>query len=144
MLKLPKIAWPSPFNALISGHPRGLTLGNPQALKTKTFTNSTYPGPIFFHTTLTSVYVYYTGLYTQSPQSGSFIFKIATMLQIQRVFPCVSCFGSARWAVQYPWPGPKIGDKSQQIPCYSPVCPHNQPLGKVEDKCISLNWSSLM
>ena len=31
VLKLPNIAWPSPFNALISGHPRGLALGNPQA-----------------------------------------------------------------------------------------------------------------
>ena len=59
---------------------------------------------------------------TQSPRSGSFIFKIAAMLQIPRVFPRVSCFGSAK-AVQCPRPGPKISDKSQQIPRYSPVCP---------------------
>ena len=59
---------------------------------------------------------------TQSPRSGSFIFKIAAMLQIPRVFPRVSCLGSAK-AVQCPRPGPKIGDKSQQIPRYSPVCP---------------------
>ena len=59
---------------------------------------------------------------TQSPRSGSFIFKIAAMLQIPRVFPRVSCLGSAK-AVQCPRPGPKISDKSQQIPRYSPVCP---------------------
>ena len=53
-------------------------------------------------------------LYAQSLRSGSFIFKMAAMLQIPRVFPCVSCLGSAK-AVQCPRPGPKIGDKSQQI-----------------------------
>ena len=62
---------------------------------------------------------------TQSPRSGSFIFKIAAMLQIPRVFPRVSCLGSAK-AVQCPRPGPKTGDKSQQIPRYSPVCPRGQ------------------
>ena len=59
---------------------------------------------------------------TQSPRSGSFIFKIAAMLQIPRVFPRVSCLGSAK-AVQCPRPGPKISDKSQEILRYSPVCP---------------------
>ena len=59
---------------------------------------------------------------TQSPRSGSFIFKMAAMLQIPRVFPRVSCLGSAK-AVQCPRPGPKSSDKSQQIPRYSPVCP---------------------
>ena len=63
---------------------------------------------------------------TQSPRSGSFIFKMAAMLQIPRVFPRVSCRGSAK-AVQCPCPGPKIGDKSQQIPRYSPVCPRGHP-----------------
>ena len=67
-------------------------------------------------------------LYAQSLRSGSFIFKMAAMLQIPRVLPCVSCLGSAK-ADQCPRPGPKIGDKSQQIPCYSPVCPWGQPLG---------------
>ena len=32
-------------------------------------------------------------------------------------------------AVQCPCPGPKIGNKSQQIPRYSPVCPRGQPPG---------------
>ena len=73
---------------------------------------------------------------TQSPRSGSFIFKMAAMLQIPRVFPRVSCRGSAK-AVQCPCPGPKIGDKSQQIPRYSPVCPRGHPPGMAADKCIS-------
>ena len=63
---------------------------------------------------------------TQSPRSGSFIFKMAAMLQIPRVFPRVSCLGSAK-AVQCPRPGPKIGDKGQKIPRYFPVCPRGQP-----------------
>ena len=61
-------------------------------------------------------------LYTQSLRSGSFIFKMAAILQIPRVFPCASCLGSAK-AVQCPRHGPKIGGKSKQIPCYSPACP---------------------
>ena len=65
---------------------------------------------------------------TQSLRSGSFIFKMAAMLQIPRVFPRVSCRSSAK-AVQCPCPGPKIGDKSQQIPRYSPVCPWGHPPG---------------
>ena len=48
---------------------------------------------------------------TQSPQSGSFIFKMAVMLQIPRVFARVSCLGSAK-AVQCPRPGPEMGSKS--------------------------------
>ena len=72
---------------------------------------------------------------TQSPQSGSFIFKMAVMLQIPQVFPRVSCLRSAK-AVQCPCPGPKIGDKSYQIPRYSPVCPWGQPPGMAADKCI--------
>ena len=77
---------------------------------------------------------------TQSPRSGSFIFKMAAMLQIPRVFPRVSCRGSAK-AVQCPCPGPKIGDKSQQIPRYSPVCPRGHPPGMAADKCIrSVNF----
>ena len=55
---------------------------------------------------------------TQSPRSGSFIFKMAAMLQIPRVFPRVSCLGSAK-AVQCLRSEPEIGDKSQQIPRYS-------------------------
>ena len=62
---------------------------------------------------------------TQSPWSGSFIFKIAVILQIPRVFPRVFCLGSAK-AVQCPRPGPKIGYKSQQIPRYSLICPRGQ------------------
>ena len=50
------------------------------------------------------------------------------MLQIPRVFPRVSYLGNAK-AVQCPRPGPKIGDKSQQIPRYSPICPRGQPPG---------------
>ena len=69
--------------------------------------------------------------YTQSPRSGSFIFKMAAMLQIPRVFPRVPRLGSAK-AVQCPRPGPKIGDKSQQIPRLSPVCPWGQPPGIAE------------
>ena len=53
---------------------------------------------------------------------------MAAMSQILRVFPCVSCLGSAK-AVQCPRPGPKIGNESQQIPPYSPVCPRGQPPG---------------
>ena len=60
---------------------------------------------------------------------------MAAMLQIPRVFPRVSCRGSAK-AVQCPCPGPKIGDKSQQIPRYSPVCPRGHPPGMAADKCI--------
>ena len=75
---------------------------------------------------------------TQSPRSGSFIFKMAAMLQIPRVFPRVSCRGSAK-AVQCPCPGPKIGDKSQQIPRYSPVCPRGHPPGMAADKCINIH-----
>ena len=49
-------------------------------------------------------------------------------LQIPWVFPRVCCLESAK-AVQCPRPGPKIGNKSQQIPRYSPVCPRGQPPG---------------
>ena len=52
----------------------------------------------------------------------------------------VSCRGSAK-AVQCPCPGPKIGDKSQQIPRYSPVCPRGHPPGMAADKCIINNYS---
>ena len=61
--------------------------------------------------------------------------KMAAMLQIPQVFPRVSCLGSAK-VVQCPRPGPKIGNKSQQIPRYSPVCPRGQPPGMAADKCI--------
>ena len=57
------------------------------------------------------------------------------MLQIRRVFSRVSCLGSAK-AVQYPRPGPNIGDKSQQIPRYSPICALGHPPGMAADKCI--------
>ena len=80
---------------------------------------------------------------TQSPRSGSFIFKMAAMLQIPRVFPRVSCRGSAK-AVQCPCPGPKIGDKSQQIPRYFPVCPRGHPPGMAADKCISAMQNSCL
>ena len=74
-------------------------------------------------------------LYISSPCSPdlSLIFKMAAMLQI----PCVSCLASAR-AVQCPCPGPNIGDKSLQIPRYSPVCPRGHPPGMAADKCIRL------
>ena len=61
---------------------------------------------------------------------------MAAMLQIPRVFPRVPCLGSAK-AAQCPRPGPKIGDKSQQIPRYAPICPWGQPPGMVADKCFS-------
>ena len=70
-----------------------------------------------------------------STRSGSFIFKMAEMLQIPRVFPLVSCLGSSQ-AVQCPRPEPKMGDKSPQIPRYSSVCPRGQPLRMAADKCI--------
>ena len=54
--------------------------------------------------------------------------KMVAMLQIPWVFPRVSCLESAK-AVQCPRPGPKMGNKSQQIPRYSPVCPPGQPPG---------------
>ena len=57
------------------------------------------------------------------------------MLQVLRVFPRVSCLGSAK-AVQCPRPGPNIGNKNQQIPRYSPVCPRGHPRGMAADKCI--------
>ena len=40
-------------------------------------------------------------------------------------------------AVQCPHPKPKMGDKSQQIPCYSPVSPPPTP-GMAADKCITV------
>ena len=62
-----------------------------------------------------------------SPRGADLSFlKIAAMLQIPRVFPRVSCIGSAK-AVQCPRPGPKIGEKGQKIPRYFPVCPRGQP-----------------
>ena len=62
-----------------------------------------------------------------SPRGPDLSFlKIAAMLQIPRVFPRVSCIGSAK-AVQCPRPGPKIGEKGQKIPRYFPVCPRGQP-----------------
>ena len=70
--------------------------------------------------------------YTQSPRSGSFIFKMAAMLQFSRVFPRISCLGSAK-AVQFPRPGQKIGHKSQQIPRYARICPRGQPPGMAAD-----------
>ena len=70
---------------------------------------------------------------SRSTRSGSFIFKMAAMLQIQRVFPLVSSLGSAK-AVQCPRPEPKIGDKSQQIPRYSHVCSRGQPPRMAADK----------
>ena len=72
---------------------------------------------------------------SRSTRSGTFIFKMAEMLQIPRVFPLVSCLGSAK-AVQWPRPEPKLGDKSQQISRYSPVCPRGHPPGMAAHKCI--------
>ena len=51
---------------------------------------------------------------------------MAAMLQIPRVFPRVSCLGSAK-AVQCLRPGLEIGDKKQQIPRYSPYVPRVNP-----------------
>ena len=68
----------------------------------------------------------------------SFLFKMTAMLQIPRVFSRASCLRRTK-AVQCPHPGPKIGDKSQQIPRYSPLCSrgHPPPPGMAADKCIS-------
>ena len=53
-------------------------------------------------------------------------------------FPvCLACQAKA---VQCPPLGPKIGDKSQQIPRYSPVSPWGQPPGMAADKCIISAW----
>ena len=65
---------------------------------------------------------------------------MAAMLQIPRVFPCVFCLGSAK-VVQCPCSGPKIGDKSQPIPRYSPVCLRGQSPWMAADKCITLTAS---
>ena len=73
---------------------------------------------------------------SRSMRSGSFIFKMVEMLQIPQVFSLVSCLESAK-AVQYLHPEPKMGNKSQQIPRYSPVCPHGQPPGMAADMCIT-------
>ena len=51
------------------------------------------------------------------------------------VFPRASCLGSAK-AVQCPCPGPNIGDTSQFITSYSPICPRGQPPRMAADKCI--------
>ena len=68
---------------------------------------------------------------TQSQRSGSFIFKITAMLQIPRVFPRVSCLGSAK-ASNAPVPGQKLAtkvSKSRAIPQYVPgVNPPGWPL----------------
>ena len=78
------------------------------------------------------------------PWSWSFILKMEAMLvQIPRVFPRVSCLGSAK-AIQCPRPGPKIGDKSQQIPRYSPVCPRGHTPGMAADKCIMQSLSRIV
>ena len=45
------------------------------------------------------------------------------------------CILPRKW-VQWPRPEQKIGDKSHQIPPYSPVCPRGQPPGMAADKCI--------
>ena len=47
---------------------------------------------------------------TQSPRSGSFIFKIAAMLQIPRVFPRVSCLEVQKRS-NAPVPGQKLATK---------------------------------
>ena len=62
------------------------------------------------------------------PTVRIFQFQDAAMLQIPRVFPRVSCLGSAK-KVQCPRPGQNVSDKSQQIPRYSPVCLRGQPPG---------------
>ena len=67
--------------------------------------------------------------------------KTAAMLQIPRVFPRVSCLGSAK-VVQCTRPRPKISNKSQQIPRYSPVCPRGQPPGMAADEYIRHRWTS--
>ena len=72
---------------------------------------------------------------TQSPRYRFLIFKMAAMLQIPRVFPRVSCLRCAK-AIQCPRPEPKIGDKSQQIPRYSPVCPRGHPPRMAADKLV--------
>ena len=59
---------------------------------------------------------------TQSPRSGSFIFKIAAMLQIPRVFPRVSCLEVQKRS-NAPVPGQKLAtkvSKSRAIPQYVP------------------------
>ena len=50
--------------------------------------------------------------------------------------PLVSCLGSAK-AIQCPLSEPKIREKSQQIPRYSPVCLRGQPPRMAADKCIT-------
>ena len=134
VLKLPKIAWPSPFNVLIIGHPGGLTLGNPQAFAPGHLQIPPTQCQSSSHkkaTTLTSACVYYTGLYTQSPQSGSFIFKMAAMQEIQRVFPCVYCLRSARWVVQCPWPRAKNWQQKSANPVLFPrMSPWSTPRGR--------------
>ena len=71
---------------------------------------------------------------TQSLRSGSFIFKMAPMLQIPRVFPHISCLGSAN-AVQYPRPGQKKWRQKSANPTLCPLCPRGQPPGMAADNC---------
>ena len=65
-------------------------------------------------------------IFTQGPYDQilhilpCFSHKMSAMLQIPRIFPHVSCLGSAK-TVQCPCPGPKISDKSQQIQRYFPL-----------------------
>ena len=65
---------------------------------------------------------------TQSPRSGSFIFKMAAMLQIPRVLPRVSCLGIAK-AVQFPVPGQKMVTKVSKSRAILPYVPGVNPLG---------------
>ena len=86
----------------------------------------------------------YIQVYPVPQYAGSFIFKMVAMLQIPWVFPRVSCLGSAK-AVQSSRPGPKIGDESQQIPRYSPVCLRGHPPpGMAANECITFPGFSLL
>ena len=68
---------------------------------------------------------------------------MAAMLQILRVFPCVSSLREAK-VVQCFHPGPNIGYKSQQIPPCFPIYPRDQPPGMAADnKRVMPNLQSL-
>ena len=60
--------------------------------------------------------------YIPNPLVRIFIFDVSNPAGLSRV----SCLGNGI-AVQCPRPGPNIGNKSPQIPRYSPVCPRGQP-----------------
>ena len=76
------------------------------------------------------------------PQSGSFIFQLAAMLQIPRVFPRVSFIRCTcilpRKCKSGPMPPSRAKNWRQKSanPALCPLCARGQPSGMANDKCI--------